>query len=228
MMAFSQTVRVWRGMTCILLMLSLNLCFGCESPSSHPSYSASSFADAKFQNASNRKPIPETLYAVARILVSQGRDDEAEPILERLVAEHPRFVPAYAELAELQMRDRRLGDAVETLSAGLEIAQEEPSLLNNVGMCWMLRDQHEKALEYFTRAAALAPDDARYRANVAAALGMQGRYDESLAVYQQVVSLAEAHYNLGVLAEAREDFEHATIHFTAARELNPKLQRKPR
>lgn len=208
--------------TSVLTLICLSS--GCQSPGSNISYSGSRHADAAFESASKREPIPETLFAVARILVAQGRDADAEPILRRLIAEHRQFVAGYCELAELQMRKRRLGDAVDTLAAGLAAAPNEPSLLNNLGMCWMLRDQHEKALEYFIRAAALAPDDARLRANVAAALGMQGRYDESLAVYRQVMNAAHAHYNLGVLSEARQDHDHAESQFAAARRLDSRMR----
>jgi hypothetical protein len=47
--------------------------------------------------------------------------------------------------------------------------------------------------------------DARYRGNMALALGMLGRYEESLSLYQQVVSPSDAHFNLAVICDARKD-----------------------
>jgi Flp pilus assembly protein TadD len=76
-------------------------------------------------------------------------------------------------------------------------------------MTHMLRAEYDAALDLFARASGAMPQDARYRANMAVALGMLGRYDESLALYQQVVPAAEAHHNLGVLAKARRDMVRA-------------------
>jgi tetratricopeptide (TPR) repeat protein len=222
----------WMTLAGALAMSSL-LC-GCGTPQSQPapSYAATSELDREFEHGAKRKPIAQTLHAVARLLISQGRDAEAEPILRRTMAEHPRYVPAYLEAAELHMRNRRLGQAMETLTAALAVAETpplewasmEPTLRNNIGMCWLLRGEYGRALEQFTQAAALDPQDARYRANMAAALGMQGRYGESFALYEQVVGPAEAHYNLGVLSRARDDQERAAIEFEAAKRLNPRMK----
>lgn len=202
--------------SCICLLSALLLFAGCQSTPSSPNYGVSTRSEVEFQKAANRQPIPETLYAVTRILVSQGRDADAAQVLHRLIEEHPRFVPAYNEMAELHMRNRRLGNALEVLQAGLQVAPDNAALLNNLGMCWMIRNRYDRALEYFTRAAAASPDDARFRANVAAALGMQGRYDEALAVYKQIVTEPEAHYNIGVISQARNDHEQAEQAFATA------------
>jgi tetratricopeptide (TPR) repeat protein len=61
----------------------------------------------------------------------------------------------------------------------------------------------------FMRAAEAAPENARYRANMATALGLLGRYEEALALFEQVVPPADAHRNLAVLCEARNDMSRA-------------------
>ena len=58
-----------------------------------------------------------------------------------------------------------------------------------------------------------------YRGNVAMAVGMQGRYDEALTLYKQVLTPADAHYNLGVLCEARGDVTRAFDEYARAKEL---------
>ncbi len=213
--------------SCVAVCLILGWFAGCETATSTSNgYSRPASGVSTFESNKGKDPIPETLFSVSRILIAQGRDEEAEPILRRITSEHQSFVPAYNKLAEIQMRDQRLGEALQTLQAGLEEDPENVTLLNNLGMCWLLRERYDTALEVFTEAASLSPDDARLRANMAVAIGMQGRYDEAFALYEQVVSRAEAHYNLGVLAQAREDYGRAGDEFAQAERINPSVVRR--
>jgi Flp pilus assembly protein TadD len=170
-------------------------------------------AERDFEAGTKRPPTAKTLYAFARVLATQGKDADAETVLLKIITEEPKFMPAYCDLAEVQMRQRRTDDAIRTLSAGLKISPKEPVLLNNRGMAYVLLGNYPVALQGFTAAAALAPDDARYRSNMALALGMLGRYDESLSLYKQIMPLDEAHYNLAVLCQARGDSPRAIQEF---------------
>ena len=176
-------------------------------------------ADDEFQAGAGRPPTAKTLHALAAILATQGRDSESESLLRRTVREYPRFLPAYCDLAKLQVRQRRINDAVRTLTVGLAFWPKDGVLLNDLGMCHMLLTEYTEALALFTRASASAPQNARYRANMATALGMLGRYDEALALYEQVIPPAEAHYNVGVLCEARKDMRRAAEEFKKAEAL---------
>lgn len=203
------------------------LTIGCSNtPRSEVPYSVLS-EDRDFARGAERTPIPETLYSVSRLLVVQGRDGEADPILRRSIREHPDFIPSYFELAEIEMRAGRLGSAMETLTAAHDRDPENALLLNNIGMCWLLRDEYNRALEYFTRAAAKDPDDARFRANMATALGMSGRYDESFSLFRQVLNPGFSHYNVGVIALARDDHQRAVEEFSAALHYDKNLTPPP-
>src|SRR5688572_21216890 len=63
--------------------------------------------DIDFEKGVNRPPTPKTLYVMAKLYVGQGRDDEAERLLLKVLAENPKFVPAYCDLAEVMVRHRR-------------------------------------------------------------------------------------------------------------------------
>lgn len=178
-------------------------------------------AGETFDPSGDRRPSEQTLYSMSKILMSRGKDAEAETVLAKLIADHPRFMPAYADLSELYMRNDRPDSAVEVLKTGIEIAPEDAVLLNNLGMCRLMQERYEEALDHFTAAAAGVPKDARARANMAVALGMLGRLDESLALYLQLVPEADAHYNLGVLCEARQDSERAAKEYAIAEKIRP-------
>jgi len=192
----------------------------CQSSGAKPKpISQVSKEEQDFEQAVNRAPTATTLYAMARIFAAQHRDTDCQNILNKIIAEHPDYMPAYNDLAEVQMRQRHIDDAIATLNIALKTAPRQAIFLNNLGMCYLLKGEYEPALGYYTRAAGADPNDSRYRANMATALGMQGRYDEAFQLYCQIGAVADAHYNLAVLAEARKDQPRADQEFGLAKSL---------
>jgi len=172
-------------------------------------------------------PSSKTLYSMSRVLASQQRDAECEAVLTRLIEEHPAFMPAYQDLAELYLRHDRVESAVEVLKAGRTASPQDAVILNNLGICYLLQARSEPALECFTAAAAGVPRDIRSRANMAVALGMLGRMDEALSIYEQILPLADAHHNLAVLYDARGMGEMAETHRAIAEEHRLGRRRTP-
>lgn len=184
--------------------------------------------DAAIENRPQRSPNGKTLCLMARILAHEGKDQQAEFALRRVLREHSSFMPAYCDLAQLQMRTGRVDEAIQTLTTAVGTSPNDPVLLNNLGLCLLLNEQPDRALTRFWEAAALRPRDARYRSNVAIALGLLGKYPESLYAYEGVVSSpAQAHYNLGVLCEARGDYRAAAQEYTRAGDLDRSLNVGP-
>ena len=195
------------------MLLSIGGCGSSPTPQDRP---AEAPHPDSFATAGNRPPTAQTLYSMGRILAIQGRDRECEAIFKRVIHEHPTFLPVYSALAELQLRTRRIDEAIGTLSAGLRIRPENAVLLNDIGMCHLIKQQNEEALADFTQAVSSSPADARYRANMATVLGLLGRYEEAFALYLQLMPVADAHYNLGVLCDARKDSARAVEEFRQA------------
>ena len=167
-------------------------------------------SEQDFQKEDNRPPTAKTLYAMADILAAQGRDTECEFVLKRIVRENPRYLPAYNSLAELQMRQGHVKSAIETLNNAFDINPDDPLLLNNMGVCWIICKDYEKALEMFSKAAGIKPENTRYRMNMALALGLMGRYDESLSLFRQVLPEDQANHNLSVLKNVDNNLSPAS------------------
>lgn len=184
-----------------LIVLGLLAGAGCQSQDT-----VAPSQDAKSQMADpfdpDRPPTAKTLYLMADILAAQGRDQQSRQTLERIIKEYPDFFPAYNSLAEIQMRQRQIPDAITTLSAGLKVHPHDPVLLNNLGMCWFLQKNYEKALDYFTQAAGLVPENTRYRSNMATALVLLDRRTEALALYEQILPKEEAAKNVEILCDS--------------------------
>jgi len=177
-------------------------------------------AELAFETGADRPPTARTLYAMARILAGKGQDAQCRILLERIMTEHPDFMPAYCDMAELQMRNGWHEAAIRTLSAGLRRRATDTIIINNLGMCHLEDGDNAAALACFTQAAGLAPDNVRFRANMATALGLMGRYEESLALYKQILHPAEAHKNLGILCRARNDRVRAEEELNLAKALS--------
>jgi len=165
---------------------------------------AQSSPDSQFQTQAGRPPTTQTQWAMAEILAAQGKDSECEYVLRRIIQTDPKFLPAYNSLAELQMRQGQTNAATGTLQDAQRIGPDDPVLLNNLGMCWLVRRDYENALKVFDKAAAIAPKNAKYRANMAVALGLMGRDEEALALFRQILPEDRAAQNLNVLRQARE------------------------
>ncbi len=195
----------------LLFLLLWVICVCCFAGCSEPVASKSNMnlpqngSNSESEVQTDRPPTVKTLYAIAEILASQGRDNECELVLKRILREYPKFLPAYNSLAELQMRQRHVNEAIKTISKGLAISPRDSVLLNNLGMCWIIRRDYEKSLVAFTTAAGVVPENVRYRANMAVALGLMGRYEESLALFKQILPEGQANHNVSVIRGVRRN-----------------------
>ncbi len=213
---------LYRFALAILLVVAVGWVLGgCKQRQRKISYSGQ--ADEAFQKGANRAPTPRTLYSLAKIFATQGKERQCRYVLVRIIREQPDFVPAYCELAELYMRQGQVQMAADTLKAARKQAPRDPVLMNNLGLCYLLRDEHADAETMFAAAAGERPSDARYRANLAVAIGMTGRYDEALLLFKQLMSEKDAYYNLGVICEARNDRQGALEAFDKCEEIHVAL-----
>jgi len=184
----------------------LSLLCGCSQPAQPGVSNSPRFdkAQTKFDAQKDLPPSSKTLYSMADILATQGKDKECEFVLRRCISQYPEFIPAYNSLAELQMRQGRVHEAIALLSGALQIRPKDPVLLNNLGMCFLIRKEYAKALDHFTQAGGVVPESEKYRANMATALGLMGRQEESLALLEQVLPEDKARHNAEVLRKAWE------------------------
>lgn len=184
---------------------------GCAQPQQPIHYAEDkTVQDTDWQRGADKPPAPKTLFAMARVLVAEGRLSEALLILQRVSRQAPACLNAYVEIADIHMRQNNPASAVAVLQSGLKIAPADPVMLNDLGVAHLALHEPEKALDAFERAVTAAPRQTRYVANVALSQGLLGRYDQSLATYMQVVPAAQAHHNVAVICQTRGDGERAT------------------
>jgi Flp pilus assembly protein TadD len=159
--------------------------------------------ESTFAAGAGRAPTAATSYSFAKILVSQGRDRDALYVLSHIIREHPKFPPAYNEMASVYVRADRLDDAIEVLTTGLKQSQHDAVLHNNLGMCYLLKQDADEALIAFTRATEIVPTNPTFRSNRAAALALTEREAEAASEYSTVLSELQTQENMVILARAR-------------------------
>jgi Flp pilus assembly protein TadD len=189
---------------CAVGVISILCLTGCsQTMNSGPGISSTlKHPEQEFQNQTHRPPTSKTLFTMAEIFAAQGRDSECEFVLKRIIQEYPMYIPAYNSLAELQMQKGQINTAIETIYHAFDVNSDDPVLLNNLGVCWIVHGDYEKALDSFTKAAGAMPENVRYRTNMAMALGLMDRYDESLSLFRLVMPEEQATHNLNILKQA--------------------------
>ncbi len=81
----------------------------------------------------------------------------------------------------------------------LAIVPEEASVLNNLGLSYLLSGDLDKSEEMLRRAAASPKASSRIRQNLALALGLQGKYGEAEAVARNELDPQQAAANIAYL-----------------------------
>jgi len=123
---------------------------------------------------------PEARTALGGFFAQRGRDTEAEREYRAALAMDPRFVPAYANLADLRRAQARDGDAEAVLREGLKHVPENPALHHALGLTLVRMKRMPEALRELERAAKFAPDDANFAYVYAVALNSGGKPRDAL------------------------------------------------
>ena len=142
---------------------------------------ARGLADARASDLFNGDR-PESAVNLALRAERQGDVATARREYERSIARLPWFMPAYVNLAELQRHGGDEVGAEATLRRALIVVPEEPSVLYALGLSLYRQGRAEESTQALARAAAAAPQVARYAFAHALGLDAQRRPAAALAV----------------------------------------------
>ncbi|WP_157017563.1 tetratricopeptide repeat protein [Mesorhizobium xinjiangense] len=141
----------------------------------------------------------EVLAAYGKALAASG---ELEPALDSIrraqTPEYPDWKLMSAEAAILD----QIGEAAEARDLyrrALELKPDEPSILSNLGMSYLLEGDLKTAETHMRKAAALPGADSRVRQNLALVVGLQGRFDEAERIATKELPPDQAKANVAYL-----------------------------
>ncbi len=141
----------------------------------------------------------EIASAYGKVLAMNGHFQEALNVLQG--AQQPATPDWRLMSAEAAIYDQ-LGNNAKARSLykqALKIAPDDPSLLNNLGLSYLLANELPDAEYTLRRAATLPGADSRVRQNLALVLGIQGKYDEAIQVAQAEIDPQQAQANIAYL-----------------------------
>ncbi len=143
----------------------------------------------------------DVLSAYGKALAATGNLREALGVIER--AQRPdrpdwRLLSAQgAILDQMEQPDQ----AREYYRKALDIAPNEPTVLSNLGMSYLLTNDLASAESYLRKANNLPGADSRVRQNLALVVGLQGRFDEAERIASAELPTQEAKANVDYLRQ---------------------------
>ncbi|VIO66411.1 Beta-barrel assembly-enhancing protease [Bradyrhizobium ivorense] len=141
------------------------------------------------------------LAAYGRALADNGNSQAAFDVLSRA---HSPDNPDWRILSVQGTTLDKMGrhdEARRYYDSALRMAPEEPSILSNLGLSYMLTKELPKAEETLRRAYASARADTRIRQNLALVVGLQGRFAEAETIVKADLPAEEAAANVGYLRD---------------------------
>ena len=151
---------------------------------------------------------PEANLNLGLIALTAGESEVAERAYREALALDPRFIPAYANLADLYRGQGREAEAQAQLRAGLAVDPESADLHHALGLSLVRAKRLEAALTDLKRAVELAPANTRYAYVYAIALDSAGHTAQALPILaaaaerdaantELLVALVQYHAKLG-------------------------------
>jgi Flp pilus assembly protein TadD len=136
----------------------------------------------------------------------------------------PSLTVAFVNAGNVNLQLGNLAGAVFYYREALRLEPDQPRALNNLAWVYLLQGERpEEAVDLVKRALAADPlHPYLYLDSLGWALWQAGREEESLAVLKEAVEttpeeeaalLGEAHYHLGMIYLAREEYDAAAQHF---------------
>ena len=167
------------------------------------SQAAAVLEQAALQTPKN-KPL---LAAYGRALADNGNFQQAFDVLGRA---HSPDSPDWRILSVQGTALDQLGKHQEArgyYESALRIAPDEPSVLSNLGLSYVLSRDLPKAEETLRKAQATGRADGRVRQNLALAVGLQGRFAEAETIARADLPADEAAAHVAILKQmlARKD-----------------------
>jgi tetratricopeptide (TPR) repeat protein len=153
------------------------------------------------------------------VYANQGKDDEAERLFRRALADYP-SVAAHFQLADFLQERGRLDEAKVHYLHGLALAPYYAKARNDLGNVYARQNNWAAAREQYDRALKLNPRAAEIHQNLGRLLEIQGNETEAVKNYQTALALnpefATAHFSLGQVLARRGDLAAAKARFEAA------------
>jgi arylsulfatase A-like enzyme/Tfp pilus assembly protein PilF len=167
-------------------------------------------------------------YLLAGHLARTGKAEEAVAEFQAILADDPRNLPAYIELARSEVGLHHYLDAASMLQAALALDPHNVEAEELLGDIWLTVGDLERANAEFHQLLTFAPQDYEAHFGLGLIAARRGQTAEAATHFRAALAAnprsAEAHYQLGLILQTQNHKEEAVREFQAALQIDPKSQ----
>jgi tetratricopeptide (TPR) repeat protein len=156
-----------------------------------------------------------THYEAGRLLMEQGRKDEAIEAFKLAIQNDPTKGPPRLHLAQIYMERNQLDEAEEHLTAATQASERSIVAAGHrqLGFVYEMRKETRAAMLHFLRATRLMPEWSVTRKRLAALYERQGNWVNAGAQYEAAMALAEKSGDTKSASALRQQAAH--VYFRA-------------
>lgn len=142
---------------------------------------------------------PDIVVTYSRLALANGQTGEARKAIDVAEAGGLKEWRILSAKGAVLAEQGDLKGAKVALNQGLELAPEQPALLNNLAFVYALDGEPKMAEDLLRRASNAPGAKARTRQNLALVLGLQGKYEESKTIAAAETTSEVANANVAYL-----------------------------
>lgn len=166
---------------------------------------------------------PATFVAMAQLAERNNQLDEAESHYKKALEIDANHLGALVGSARLADRRHNFEAATALYTKAIKKHPKEPSVHNDLGLCYHRRGMLDEAAKSLNKAISLGGDQKLYRDNLAAVYVEQGKNKEALAQLVAAHGEAIGNYNLAYLLTQKHENTAALGYFQQAAQKDPSL-----
>ncbi|HVU57899.1 MAG TPA: tetratricopeptide repeat protein [Puia sp.] len=163
---------------------------------------------------------PEFYFFRGIAFLQLSRYDEAIDDLTRATDLKPDYFRAWQNRGVAWSLKQKYNKAIGDLSRAIELRPNHPSSYRHLGDALMKTNDYDRAIEIFNKAIELEPDRYDHYHNRGSAWRKKGEYRNAIADYTRSLALrpnyGRTFCGLGIVYEAMQELELASIHFKRA------------
>ncbi|SMF72864.1 tetratricopeptide repeat protein [Pseudobacteriovorax antillogorgiicola] len=164
-------------------------------------------------------------YTLSLGLLQSHRKDEGHRILSELISDDPKFTHAYIALAGSYLEDHKLDMTEFIAKRGLDHLEDQPELLNILGIVASQRGQYRKAQSYYNQALEKSPHLVSALVNRANLSINKGQYKSAEIDLRNAIKHNPYHTNAyisqGILFKKMGRYTSAKVSLQTALDQNP-------
>lgn len=164
-----------------------------------------------------------THFAAGQLAESQDDLARATEQYEAALKVDPKFAPALLHLGMVFTTEQKFDEAIALWHRYIDATNQSAAGYCDLGFTLELAQRPSDAEKAYLSAVTREPKNETVRVNYGLMLARQGKIDKSLQQLQEVLTPAEAHYNIASILEGQSKNDDAKVQYREALRLDPDM-----